>query len=48
MKRWSEEGRGERGEHYFEAFLAAVALWKYVKAYDPVHPGMRCERPDLN
>jgi len=33
---------------YFGSFLAAVALWKYVKNYDPVHPGMGCERPELN
>jgi hypothetical protein len=33
---------------YFGSFLAAVALWKYVKGYDPVHPGLMCERPQLN
>ena len=33
---------------YFGSFLAALALWKYAKGYDPVHPGMRCERPELN
>jgi hypothetical protein len=36
------------GVDYFGSFLAAVALWKYVKGYDPVHPGMACERPELN
>lgn len=33
---------------YFGSFVAALALWKYVKGYDPVHPGMSCERPALN
>jgi hypothetical protein len=33
---------------YFGSFLAALALWKYVKGYDPVHPGMACARPELN
>jgi len=33
---------------YFGSFVAALALWKYVKGYDPVHPGMTCERPALN
>jgi hypothetical protein len=33
---------------YFGSFLAAVALWKYVKGYDPVPPGLSCERPELN
>jgi hypothetical protein len=47
-KVWSGE-RGVRSEDgYFEAFRAALALWKYVKGYDPVHPAMACERPGLN
>jgi hypothetical protein len=33
---------------YFGSFVAALALWKYVKGYDPVHPGMSCARPALN
>jgi hypothetical protein len=41
VKRWD-------GVDYFGSFLAALALWKYVKGYDPVHPGMTCERPELN
>jgi hypothetical protein len=41
VKRWTDVD-------YFGSFLAAVALWKYVKGYDPVHPGIRCERPELN
>ncbi len=41
VKRWD-------GVDYFGSFLAALALWKYVKGYDPVHPGLKCERPELN
>jgi hypothetical protein len=41
---------------YFGSFLAAVALWKYVKGYDPVRPDAgkseivipACARPELN
>jgi hypothetical protein len=48
-KTWSvERGASEGGDGYFEAFRAALALWKYVKGYDPVHPGFGCERPELN
>jgi hypothetical protein len=42
------ENRNPKSDKYFEAFLAAVALWKYVKGYDPVHPGLACDRPELN
>jgi hypothetical protein len=35
---------------YFGSFLAALALWKYVKGYDPLHPPLssETERPELN
>ena len=33
---------------YFGSFVASLALWKYVKGYDPVHAGLSCERPALN
>ena len=39
---------GEETDEHFEAFLAALGLWKYVKGYDPVHPALNCERPELN
>jgi hypothetical protein len=35
-KTWSvERGASERGDGYFEAFLAALDLWRYVRGYDP-------------
>jgi hypothetical protein len=48
VKDWSGEGRVTCVEGYFGAFLAALSLWKYVRSYDPVHPGLSCERPVLN
>jgi hypothetical protein len=44
-KVWNSECRVQNGHSggsyvdYFGSFLAAVALWKYVKGYDPVGPG---------
>ena len=33
---------------YFALFLAARALWRYVKDYDPMMPVPNCPRPELN
>ena len=35
VRGWRGEGRGARGDDYFEAFRSALELWRYVKAYDP-------------
>jgi hypothetical protein len=42
------EARNPKSEGYFDAFVAALGLWKYVKGYDPVHPGLACDKPALN
>ena len=49
VKQWTEVD-------YFGSFLAAAALWKYVKGYDPTQPEAGkpqvqipvCPRPELN
>lgn len=41
VRRWTEAD-------YFGSFLAALALWKYAKGYDPVHPALSCDKPQLN
>ena len=33
---------------YFRLFVAALALWRYVKSYDPGMPGLNALRPELN
>lgn len=33
---------------YFRYFLAALTLWRYVKAYDPGMAGLNALRPELN
>jgi len=52
VKAWNGEQRsedgGQKAEVHFEAFKAALVLWKYVKGYDPVLPPMSCARPELN
>jgi hypothetical protein len=48
VRNGTDGANGGDGSPYFGAFLAALALWKYVKGYDPVHPGMTCKRPELN
>jgi len=35
-------------DYLFGSFVAALGLWKYVKGYDPVHPGLACDKPALN
>jgi hypothetical protein len=42
VKRWDD------ADYLFGSFVAALGLWKYVKGYDPVHPGLACDRPALN
>ncbi len=54
VKVWGEGRKSESGdrrsetEEYFGAFRAALALWKYVKGYDPVDPQLGCGNPSLN
>jgi len=42
VKRWDD------ADYLFGSFVAALGLWKYVKGYDPVHPGLACDKPALN
>ena len=38
LKVWNSECGVRNEDGYFEAFLAALELWKYVKGYDPRQP----------
>jgi hypothetical protein len=47
-KVWTGECRVQNADNYFEMFRAALALWRYVKSYDPGMPGLNSLRPELN